>query len=319
MEQAEPADPRSQRLGVDIPSVGSRGEPADKGSRQQGDRVPYDVYAIKYAERDAARGEHFIGGDPHDDAPMPMDYFVWAVIDHDSGRSWMVDTGFEADDARMRNRTLLRTAAECAAIVGLDAETVTDVILTHFHYDHAGGVNQFPNATFHAQDAEMAFATGRDMTHGAFRHAFNVRHVQDLVGRVFAERVRFHDGDVELAPGLSLHHIGGHTRGLQVVRVDTGGHSGGAGDHSGGAGDHSGGAGDHIVVLASDSTHYYANMDEVRPFPIVVDVSAMIEGYDTLRRLAGPGGVVVPGHDPLVFERFPAVSPDLEGVALRLG
>ena len=258
----------------------------------------YDVYAIKYAERDAVRGEHFIGGDPHDDAPMPMDYFVWTVIDQESGKAWMVDTGFEADDAAARNRTLLRTAAECAALVGVEADEVTDVILTHFHYDHAGGVNQFPNATFHAQDAEMAFATGRDMTRGAFRHAFNVRHVQDLVGRVFAERVQFHDGDVELAPGLSLHLIGGHTRGLQVVRVDTG--------HG-------------IVVLASDSTHYYANMDEVRPFPIVVDVAKMIEGYDTLRRLAGPDQVIVPGHDPLVFERFPAVSPELQGIAIKLG
>ena len=52
----------------------------------------YDVYAIKYAERDAVRGEHFIGGDPHDDAPMPMDYFVWTVIDQESGKAWMVDT-----------------------------------------------------------------------------------------------------------------------------------------------------------------------------------------------------------------------------------
>ena len=182
----------------------------------------YDVFAIKYAERDAVASEHFIGGDPHDDTPMPMDYFVWCVIDRDSGKAWMIDTGFETDDAEMRNRTLLRTAAECAALVGVDAAEVTDVVLTHFHYDHAGGVNQFPNATFHAQDAEMAFATGRDMTRSAFRHAFNVRHVQDLVGRVFAERVRFHDGDVELAPGLSLHLIGGHTRGLQVVRVDCG-------------------------------------------------------------------------------------------------
>jgi glyoxylase-like metal-dependent hydrolase (beta-lactamase superfamily II) len=274
--------------------------------------MSYDVYAIKYAERDAVRGEHFIGGDPHDDAAMPMDYFVWAIIDQDSGRSWMVDTGFEHDDAEQRNRTLLRTAADCAALVGIDAETVTDVILTHFHYDHAGGVNQFPNATFHVQDAEMAFATGRDMAHEALRHAFNVRHVQDMVGRVFAERVRFHDGDVELAPGLSLHHIGGHTRGLQVVRIETrrGGSAGRAEVSA---------EGGHKIVLASDSTHYYANMDEVRPFPIVVDVAAMIEGYDTLRRLAGPDGVIVPGHDPLVFDRFPAATPELAGVVVKLG
>ena len=82
-------------------------------------------------------------------------------------------------------------------------------------------------------------------------------------------------GDAVLAPGLSLHHLGGHTDGLQVVRVDTG---------------------DRTVVVASDATHYYENIETGRPFPIVYDVGAMLDGFDTLRRLAGPGGVVVPGH-----------------------
>ncbi|MEC7916908.1 MAG: N-acyl homoserine lactonase family protein [Actinomycetota bacterium] len=256
----------------------------------------YEVHAIKYAEREAVRAEHFVGGDPHDDTSMPMDYFVW-LIRNDDGKEWIVDTGFEEDDAQNRQRTLLRTASEGVALLGVDPQEVTDVIMTHFHYDHAGGVNQFPNATFHAQDQEMSFATGRDMTHKAYNHAFNVRHVQDLVGRVFAQSVTFHDGDTQLAPGLTLHLIGGHTRGLQVVRIDTG--------HG-------------IVVLASDASHYWANMDEGRPFPIIDDLSKMIQGWDTLRQLAGPGGVIIPGHDPLVLEHFPASSPELEGVAARL-
>ena len=256
----------------------------------------YEVHAIKYAERDAVRAEHFVGGDPHDSTPMPMDYFVWLIKD-DTGKEWVVDTGFEQDDAQSRKRTLLRTAADGVALLGVNPEKVTDVIMTHFHYDHAGGVRQFPNATFHAQDQEMSFATGRDMTRKAYSHAFNVRHVQELVGRVFDQRVAFHDGDVELAPGLTLHLIGGHTRGLQVVRVDTG--------HG-------------IVVLASDASHYWANMDEGRPFPIIDDLSKMVEGWEILRRLAGPEGVIIPGHDPLVFERFPASSRDLKGIAVRL-
>lgn len=258
----------------------------------------YDVFAVKYAERDGVRAEHFLGADPHDLAPMPMDYFVWVVRDRGSGAVWVVDTGFESDDATARRRRLLRTAAEGVALVGVDPEAVTDVILTHFHYDHAGGVEQFPNATFHAQDAEMAFATGRDMTRRGMSHSFNVRHIQNLVGAVFAQRVRFHDGDVDLAPGLSLHHIGGHTRGLQVVRV--------ANQR-------------RTVVLASDATHYYEHVEQGRTFPTVVDVAAVLEGYDTLRRLAGVGGIIVPGHDPLVFERFPPAGEGLEGIAVRLG
>ncbi|MDG1489726.1 MAG: N-acyl homoserine lactonase family protein [Actinomycetota bacterium] len=266
------------------------------GTTVRAELMAYSVYAIKYAQRDAVRSEHFLGGDPHENSAMPMDYFIWLISDA-NGRNWVVDTGFESSDARQRNRTLLRTAEEALALLEVKASEVADVILTHFHYDHAGGVKQFPNATFHVQDEEMAFATGRDMGRKAIRHAFAVEHIKDLVERVFDEKVRFHSGDVELAPGLSMHHVGGHTRGLQVVRVDTG---------SG------------IVVLASDATHYYENMDEERPFPIVLDVGKMIDGYGILRELAGEDGVIVPGHDPLVFERFPPATSALSGIAVSL-
>ena len=71
-------------------------------------------------------------------------------------------------------------------------------------------------------------------------------------------------------------------------------------------------------MLASDASHYYENMEAGRPFPIVFDVGAMVEGFDTLRRLASSTEAIVPGHDPLVLERYPPVAPGLEGVAVRL-
>ena len=76
--------------------------------------------------------------------------------------------------------------------------------------------------------------------------------------------------------------------------------------------------GNRVVVLASDASHYWANMNEGRPFPIVDDLSKMIQGWETLKELAGPEGVIVPGHDPLVFDHFPPSNPDLEGIAVRL-
>jgi glyoxylase-like metal-dependent hydrolase (beta-lactamase superfamily II) len=255
----------------------------------------YEVFAVKYAERDARRPEHFLGGDPHD-VPMPMDYFVWAIIGRN--RTVVVDTGFNTNDAATRHRRLLRTAAEGLAMIGVEASTAPEVILTHLHYDHVGGFDQFPSAHFHLQDREMAFATGRNMTDSEHSHAFTARHVAEMVVAVHDKRVRFHDGDVELASGVSVHHIGGHTDGLQAVRVNTA-------------------AG--TVVLASDATHYYENMEATRPFPVVFDVPAMVAGYDRLRSLAGVGGVIVPGHDPLVFERHPPADPSLAGTAVRLG
>jgi glyoxylase-like metal-dependent hydrolase (beta-lactamase superfamily II) len=256
--------------------------------------VTYDVYAVKYAERDAWRPEHFLGGDPHD-VPMPMDYFVWVVSG--DGRTWVVDTGFGEDDATRRGRRLVRSTTEALATVGVDAAGVTDVVLTHLHYDHAGGWDQFPAARFHVQDREMAFATGRHMSRSALNHPFTADHVAELVRAVYAGRVVFHDGDEELAAGLSVHLIGGHTDGLQVVRIETA---------------------QGALVLASDASHYYENMETGRPFPIVFDVGAMVEGYETLRRLASTPDAIVPGHDPLVLERYPPAASGLEGVAVRL-
>jgi glyoxylase-like metal-dependent hydrolase (beta-lactamase superfamily II) len=255
----------------------------------------YDVFAIKYAEREARRPEHFIGGDEHD-TPMPMDYFVWAIVGN--GETWIVDTGFDQGDADRRKRTLVRSASEGLALVGIDAATTPNVILTHMHYDHVGGFDQFANARFHLQDREMAFATGRHMTTPEQRHGFTARHVAEMVIAVHHGRVGFCDGDAELAPGLSVHLLGGHTDGLQVVRVAT---------RSG------------CLVLASDATHFYENMESVRPFPIVFDVDAMVAGYDRLRELAGRGGTIVPGHDPQVFERHLAADPALSGIVARLG
>ena len=258
------------------------------------DTSSYEVFAVKYAERDARRPEHFIGGDPHD-VPMPMDYFVWAIVGN--GQTWVVDTGFEAADAERRRRRLLRSASDALELIGVDASRAPNVILTHLHYDHVGGFGQFPNARFHVQDRELAFATGRHMTVADQRHGFTASHIADVVVAVHQGRVGFHDGDIELAPGLSIHHVGGHTDGLQVVRVETG---------------------IGCLVLASDATHYYENLEAVRPFPIVFDVDAMVAGYERIRALAGRDGVIVPGHDPQVFERHAAADASLAGIAVRL-
>jgi glyoxylase-like metal-dependent hydrolase (beta-lactamase superfamily II) len=72
------------------------------------------------------------------------------------------------------------------------------------------------------------------------------------------------------------------------------------------------------MVLASDASHFYANMEQDRPFPIVWSVAEMVEGYRRMRSLAASPAHLIPGHDPLVMARYPAPSPTLEGIAARL-
>lgn len=256
--------------------------------------LPYEIHAIRYATRDARRTVHFVGGDAHD-APMPMDYFVWLVRNRE--RTVVVDTGFTAEMAGRRGRTHLRCPTTGLAALGVDAQAVEHVILTHLHYDHVGGHHLFPNARFVLQDAEMAFATGRFMGYRGFGHSFEPDEVCGMVRHVFAGRVDFQDGDAEIAPGLSVHRIGGHTDGIQCVRVLT---------ERG------------WVVLASDTSHYYEHFERYRVFPTVFNLGDVMKGYERIRALAASPQHIVPGHDPLVMQRYPASRDDLSGIAVRL-
>ena len=134
----------------------------------------YEIFAIRYAWRDAKRSDHFIGGDPHD-GPMPMDYFTWVI--RGEGRTIVVDTGFTAEVSAKRGRTHLRCPIETLPELGIDPDSVEDVVLTHLHYDHVGNWDRFPKARFHLQDKEMQFATGRHMCKDPFRHAYEVEDV----------------------------------------------------------------------------------------------------------------------------------------------
>jgi glyoxylase-like metal-dependent hydrolase (beta-lactamase superfamily II) len=243
--------------------------------------VTYQVLAIRYAHLDRLSDRNFLGGDDHATS-MPLDYYVWVLRGH--GRTVVVDTGFDAAAAARRGRTLLRPVADGLATSGVDPGAVSDVVLTHLHYDHAGNLALFPRARLHVQDAEMAYCTGRAMSHRHLAAPFDAEPVAAMVRRVFDGRVVFHAGDSPLCEGVTLHHLPGHTPGLQVVRVAT--------DRG-------------PVVLASDAAHFWANLEREIPFPIVADVPAYLESLRRLRSLAPSPDHIVPGHDPGVLARFP--------------
>lgn len=249
----------------------------------------WEVHAVKYADRNArTRADSFIFDDNHD-APHPMDYFMW-VLKRDA-RIILVDTGYDAAEAEERGRPIRLDPRAALEPLGIAPEHITDVIVTHLHYDHAGGLHLFPNATLHLQAAEMAFATGPCMCHGVLKMPFSAAHVCEAIKRLYAGKLQFYEGDAQIDEGVSVHPIGGHSRGLQAVRVHT----------SAGA-----------LVLASDAAHFYENLHARKPFPIVVDLQDMLAGFDRLETLASAPSLIVPGHDPLVTTYFPqGIAPHI--------
>ena len=235
-----------------------------------------------------------------------MDYFVWVAIPLDEsghrtigGKPIVIDTGFNAEVGKQaRPRGEERIPADLLADVGVDAKEVEDVIVTHLHYDHIGNWDRFPKARFHLQDKEMNFATGRHMCKDPFRHAYEVEDIVGMVRALYGKRVVFHDGDEEMQPGISVHLIGGHTAGIQSVRMMT---------RNG------------WLVLASDASHYFWGVNNDKLFAIVYSVADMLAGYDKLKKLAdGRIEMVIPGHDAEVMTRYPASRKGLEGVSVRL-
>ncbi len=258
----------------------------------------YQLYAIRYASNPRRRRfENFqypLRVDPHD-APMPMEYFVWVAVS--PRRTVLIDTGATAEVCEKRGNDFLRCPTEGLRMVGVQPARIEDVVVTHLHWDHAGNWEKFPNARIWLQKSEMQFATGPYVEHAALRRSFEVEHVQGLIARLYEGKLHYVDGEAEVAPNLTLHHVGGHTAGQQVVRVKT---------RRG------------WVVVASDALHYYANMELQNPFQTIFNVADMVVAYSTLRRLADSDDHIIPGHDPAVLEKYPPAGDNLKGVAVRL-
>jgi len=200
--------------------------------------------------------------------PQSLDYFFW-VLRYDDA-AVLVDTGFDPEVAARRGRDCLCPPAEALRRLGI--ESVDRVVVTHFHYDHVGNLPAFPDAELLVPARELEFWTGPRLSDP---------HVEAAeVEWIAAAGARTYGGGDEVAPGVTALALPGHTPGQMGLVTDG-------------------------VVLASDAVHFYEELEQRRPFWVFTDLPAMKASYEVL---AATGGTIVPGHDPLVMERFPAAG-----------
>ena len=262
-----------------------------------GAHAEYEVIALRYGTRTARRSEVFLHFEVYrePDRELAMDYFVWVA--RNAVRTVLIDCGFNERSGARRNRTMLCPPVEALAQIGVDAAEVSQLIVTHAHYDHIGNLLSFPAARIVIANREFAFWASPLSRKPLFMASAEEADLDALRQLGEASRVDFISGRASIAPGIEVVEIGGHTPGQLAVIVSTA-----RGE----------------TVIASDALHYYEEMTHDRPFAHVTDVPAMYAGFAWLREQETAGRDIVAGHDPQVMQRYPTVT-GAAGLAVRVG
>lgn len=252
----------------------------------------YEVLIARHGTRTGTRGEAFLNyelyGEP--DAPLTTDYYLWII--RNSARTIIVDTGFEAAAATRRGRVVVSSPAGLLRRVGVDPAAGHPVIITHAHWDHVGNLDLFPASQFWIARAESSFWSTPVSRTRIIAHFTEERELDQLVQLGREGRLTFFDDRADIAPGVAVQRVGGHTPGQSMVTVRTS-------------------AG--VVLLTSDVVHYDEELRDERPFISVTDLPAMYEGFWTVKQLLASGAidVIVTGHDAAALDAGELLEPDI--------
>lgn len=260
------------------------------------DARQYDVFAVRFGVLPQYAISNLVAG-ADQDKMLDLPLMVW-VLKGAGGRVVMVDSGFHAE--RFVTSWKVRdfvTPAAAVARLGIRPQQVTDIILSHIHWDHADGADLFPNATVWIQRDEYVYYTGDAWQQGRKGAGADAEVMSKLVARNLAGRLRFVEGDAqEILPGITCYTGGRHTHASQYVVAATA---------------------KGPVVLASDNVYLYLNLTSHAPIAQTLDAASNLRAQDRMRALSEKSQVIVPGHDPEVFTRFKPVAEGVVEIAAR--
>ncbi|HWC99575.1 MAG TPA: N-acyl homoserine lactonase family protein [Candidatus Sulfopaludibacter sp.] len=247
----------------------------------------YEVYALRYATiPDFQVSQLVAGADPERKLDIAM--MVWLL--RAPGRNILVDAGFYRPQFfKQWHVTDFVKPSEAIARLGLKPEDITDVIITHMHWDHADGLDLFPKAKIWVQKDELEYYAGQGWQSRRTHGGIDPEDVLAAVKLNVLGRVGLVQGDAqEILSGISCFLGGKHTYASQFVTVRTAGGT---------------------VVLASDNMYLYENLDKHVPIAATLDAESNLRAQDRMRQLAGKPEWIIPGHDPAVMTRFPNPQP----------
>ncbi len=249
----------------------------------------YEIYAIRYATLpDFPVAELVAGADPVRKLDIAM--MIWLV--RGNGRNILVDSGFYHDrffkEWHVNDFT---KPSDALKPLGLKPEDITDVVVTHMHWDHSDGVDLFPNARIWIQKDELQYYAGEAWQSKDTHGGIDPEDVLTLVRLNTLGRVGMINGDAqEILPGVTCYTGGRHTYASQYVGVNT----------SAGT-----------VVLASDNMYLYENLEKHLPIAATLDAVSNLHAQDRMKQLAASSGLIIPGHDPAVMTKFPNPAPGI--------
>jgi glyoxylase-like metal-dependent hydrolase (beta-lactamase superfamily II) len=249
----------------------------------------YEVYGLKLADRDGVESTMVLA---HTDCgkPVRVSYYMWCIKNADS--LVVVDTGMSDEEIRKRTLFNVESPENQLGKIGVDPKDVKTLVVTHLHGDHFSAFDLYPNATFYIQRKDIEFFAGANVKNKAL--IFAVSNIAEVVRLNYSGRVRPVDCDEEIAPGLSLVLVGAHTPGSQIVAVETS---------------------KGTAVICGDLVDLYRNIEENIHGGLTFDVLQCYTAFEKVKRLASSPDLIIPGHDPLIMERFPKVA---DGV-IRIG